>query len=411
MLPPQQRLGSDDVVHPVLDPDDRLVVQAQLVAGDRRRELLLQGRSVPAGRGSLVGAGDLVAAALLGDVHRGVGGAQEPVGAALGAQVQRRRRRWWSRAAPGRRPGRRCRSCRRPGWATSCAQARSGTSASRTANSSPPSRPDAVAGAQAAAQPGRDLAQQLVAGGVAEHVVDLLEAVEVAEEHGDAGRRPGQARRPWSRRSPSSTRLGSPVRSSCSDWCLIVSTRRALYRAVAAESATPVSRAVRSTRSPGAPSALPQLAVATPSRSAPASSGTARQRADVDRGEQRRERRGRPGPARAPAAGGGPACRPARGGPPGAAAGSAARRRARGVRPCTATVRSSPAELSQSRSAALLQPTMPGSAAVTTSATAGCCWRWRAGATARAARWRAPRRGGCPSTATSRSSATAACRA
>ena len=46
---------------------------------------------------------------------------------------------------------------------------------------------DGVAGADRAAQPGGDLPQQLVAGRVAERVVDLLEAVEVAEEDAEVG--------------------------------------------------------------------------------------------------------------------------------------------------------------------------------------------------------------------------------
>src|SRR5829696_2767170 len=45
---------------------------------------------------------------------------------------------------------------------------------------------DGVVLAQAAAQPSRDLAQQPVAGAVAEAVVDHLEVVEVDEEHGQA---------------------------------------------------------------------------------------------------------------------------------------------------------------------------------------------------------------------------------
>ena len=54
--------------------------------------------------------------------------------------------------------------------------------ASTTANSSPPSRETApVAGDLD--EPVRDLAQQLVAGVVPERVVDLLEAVEVDQQH------------------------------------------------------------------------------------------------------------------------------------------------------------------------------------------------------------------------------------
>ena len=53
---------------------------------------------------------------------------------------------------------------------------------------------DDVAGAQVGAQPRRDRPQQLVAGVVAEAVVDQLEVVEVEEE--DADRRAGRGAAP-----------------------------------------------------------------------------------------------------------------------------------------------------------------------------------------------------------------------
>ena len=46
---------------------------------------------------------------------------------------------------------------------------------------------DGVAGTDRGAQPGGHLAEQLVAGRVPQGVVDLLEAVEVAEEHAQVG--------------------------------------------------------------------------------------------------------------------------------------------------------------------------------------------------------------------------------
>ena len=55
-----------------------------------------------------------------------------------------------------------------------------------TANSSPPKRATVSLGAHRGAQPLGDRDEQLVAGAVAERVVDLLEAVEVEEEHGHA---------------------------------------------------------------------------------------------------------------------------------------------------------------------------------------------------------------------------------
>ena len=55
---------------------------------------------------------------------------------------------------------------------------------------------DGVARAQRRVEPQRDGLQQLVAGLVAERVVDDLEAVEVEEQHGGAGPRAAAARAP-----------------------------------------------------------------------------------------------------------------------------------------------------------------------------------------------------------------------
>ena len=57
----------------------------------------------------------------------------------------------------------------------------------RTANSSPPKRAIVSLGRRRLFEPGRDRDQQLVAGGVAEAVVDELEPVEVEEEDRDRG--------------------------------------------------------------------------------------------------------------------------------------------------------------------------------------------------------------------------------
>ena len=68
--------------------------------------------------------------------------------------------------------------------------------------------------ARSAAQPPRDLPEQLVAGGVAERVVDVLEAVEV--EHQDRERQAPPLN--WlfimSSRVRKKARFGSPVRMS-----------------------------------------------------------------------------------------------------------------------------------------------------------------------------------------------------
>ena len=72
-----------------------------------------------------------------------------------------------------------------------------------------------VGGAHALSQPVGGLHQQLVAGAVAEAVVDDLEVVEVEEEHDDLGAAARSRRwRAWPNRSSSSIRLGSPVRAS-----------------------------------------------------------------------------------------------------------------------------------------------------------------------------------------------------
>ena len=70
--------------------------------------------------------------------------------------------------------------------ATPSACASSPMSSHRTANSSPPKRATVSLGRSSAAQARADRAQQLVAGVVAERVVDDLEVVEVEEEQREA---------------------------------------------------------------------------------------------------------------------------------------------------------------------------------------------------------------------------------
>ena len=103
------------------------------------------------------------------------------------------------------------------------------TSSISTANSSPPKRATVSPGRTEAAQPLGHLDQQLVAGGVAEAVVDLLEAVEVEEQHrptaASAATAPASAlldpvagtARGWPARSAS---RGTPAWMSCSSSCL-----------------------------------------------------------------------------------------------------------------------------------------------------------------------------------------------
>jgi hypothetical protein len=69
-------------------------------------------------------------------------------------------------------------------WASSIAVASSCTPSARTTNSSPPRPRDGVARPYRLGEARSDAAQQLVAGVVAERVVDHLEAVEVEQEDG-----------------------------------------------------------------------------------------------------------------------------------------------------------------------------------------------------------------------------------
>ena len=79
-----------------------------------------------------------------------------------------------------------------------------------------------VAVAHRRAQPVGDLDQQLVAGRVAEAVVDLLEAVQVEEQHGHVVVVAAARRSASASRSRNSARLASPVSASwyasCTSW-------------------------------------------------------------------------------------------------------------------------------------------------------------------------------------------------
>ena len=86
-------------------------------------------------------------------------------------------------STPPRRIGRASASDTRPASATT---ASSSTFSQTTTNSSPPKRATRSPGPHRGAQPRRHLDEQLVAGGVAEGVVDDLEVVQVEEEAGQA---------------------------------------------------------------------------------------------------------------------------------------------------------------------------------------------------------------------------------
>ena len=86
-----------------------------------------------------------------------------------------------------RRRSRTARGALRAGVRRRARGCRSGAASTSTTNSSPPRRPIVSPSRSVAEQPGGDRLQQLVAGLVAERVVDLLEAVEVDEERGGLG--------------------------------------------------------------------------------------------------------------------------------------------------------------------------------------------------------------------------------
>ena len=125
-------------------------------------------------------------AVALGDVHRGVGVADQLVGAGAWRRPSTIEMPMLPRsessllvehAAAGAEP----RGCARP--MSAAAWRCPATSSSSTANSSPPKRAAVSLGRMLVVEPLGDLDQHLVAGGVAEAVVDRLEVVEVEEDH------------------------------------------------------------------------------------------------------------------------------------------------------------------------------------------------------------------------------------
>ena len=110
---------------------------------------------------------------------------------------------------------------------------------SRIANSSPPKRATVSLAAQRVAQALGDRDEQLVAGRVAEAVVDDLEAVEVEEQHGDVAAAAAlQAlERAGSGGRGTAARFGRPVSGSRSSWVSFV--RQATMCAALAASTKP----------------------------------------------------------------------------------------------------------------------------------------------------------------------------
>ena len=150
------------------------------------------------GRASLVEERAAAAAALLRAVHGGVGVARagpRRVGRRRGPARCRCSRRRRVLAAGERRTG--CASAPATRRGDRRRLAARSISSQRIANSSPPSRATVSAGRSDAAQALGDRDEQHVAGGVAEGVVDELEAVEVEAQHGERAaraRRGGEAR-------------------------------------------------------------------------------------------------------------------------------------------------------------------------------------------------------------------------
>ena len=146
-------------------------------------------------------------------VHREVGVAQQHVG---GAVVDVRHRDADAHPDAHLAVAERERCLQRLGDPLGDLAARAGpacASCTSTANSSPPKRATTSPARTASTQPLGDESQQQVTDVMALRVVDRLEAVEVAEQYGDAARCPDR-----SARSPAAagtaTRLASPVSPS-----------------------------------------------------------------------------------------------------------------------------------------------------------------------------------------------------
>ena len=205
VLPADQRLEPGDLA--AGEGDDRLVVEGQLLALDPLAQLALD--LEPAQRaGAHLGVEELAAGAalFLGPVHRRVGVADQHVGVGRLA---------------GRGPGDGDPEAggdevldavdhvglgegRRDAVGDRHRLVLVGEAVDQDPELVAAEAGDDVAGAQVRAQPRGDRAQQLVAGVVAEAVVDQLEVVEVEEDDPDRGagdRRPLQRLEPASRRS------------------------------------------------------------------------------------------------------------------------------------------------------------------------------------------------------------------
>jgi hypothetical protein len=183
VVPAQQRLHAGDAA--VLEAHDGLVVELQLAGRDRALEVRAQ---FEAGEHALVHLGfEQAVAALavaLGDVHRGVGVADHLVGARVRLRVEHGD----AEAAPQRELL--VAGAQRHGQGLEHALGGVGGLLAgldvleQDRELVAAEAGGGVSAANARVEPARHLDQHLVARGVAQGVVDLLEVVEVEEEHG-----------------------------------------------------------------------------------------------------------------------------------------------------------------------------------------------------------------------------------
>ena len=191
MVPAHERLDGDGLAGG--EVDDRLVLDDELALLDRALELGLE----------VVAADDRVAhrrrrrrakrrlAGLLGLVHRHVGVADQLARRACArarlVAMPMLRLTLSSSLAGGDRQGERLPACARRARRRRARRRTGGGRGRRTRRRRGARRRRRVR--DAAHEPRGDAAQQLVADGVAERVVDALEVVEVDEQHGDLARR------------------------------------------------------------------------------------------------------------------------------------------------------------------------------------------------------------------------------
>ena len=219
VLPAQQRLDALDPL--AVQGELRLVVQEQLVVGLQRAAQVAE-HGQPGGRGDvLLGLEDDGAGLeLLGRVHRDVGVARAAPRLSVPCHGESAMPMLasTSRATPSTSKGS-VQRLAQPLGDRARASATPSTRRQQDGELVAAQPGDGVAVAQHRPQPRADLAEQLVAVGVPEGVVDLLEAVEVDEQQRDLAVGAGRRRpAPAPRRSRSSTQLGSPVSASWVAW-------------------------------------------------------------------------------------------------------------------------------------------------------------------------------------------------